>query len=176
MNKDTIMIHELRKPLIIDPNLFLTFDDGLYTQYEYAKHLENQKIFFISSGIICPEKSIQSSRFITCEDAHKAAFRGNMANYMTLDQMLELPLGAHSHYHQNLNKFERLIDKISWIKQDTEEMLEFWLKYFSPSVPTSFCFPYNDDLDGLYKAILSKSYGFTDFYGSERINIDDILV
>ncbi len=171
-----IMIHELNSPLRIpDKKHLLTFDDGLYSQYQYARDIDNPSLFFISTGIICPDIQSQSKEFIKCADAHVKAFEGNMENYMTIDQMLELPLGAHSHYHKDLTRIPKLIDKIAWIKQDTEIMLEFWEKTLQRT-PTSFCFPYNNDLEGLYTAILRKGYGFTDFYGSDRINISEILV
>ena len=39
-------------------------------------------------------------------------------------------------------------------------------------IPESFCFPYNYETP-LYKEILSKK-GFKNFYGSERIDINEI--
>ena len=40
--------------------------------------------------------------------------------------------------------------------------------------PEHFCFPYNDDLNGIYAAML-KEYGITKLYGSERIAVESLL-
>ena len=162
----------MTEDLFIPPNDFLTFDDGLWTQYKWGKDLPNEKIFFISSGIICTTQK-QSHDFITCHEAHEKARMNNMENYMTLDQISELPLGAHSHYHKRLSEFPTLAQKVAWIKEDTETMMEWWEKYLN-TTPQVFCFPYNEDMDGLYRGILKKYYGFTDFYGEGRININEI--
>lgn len=157
----------------IPENYTLTFDDGLYTQYLYGRNLPNDKIFFISSGIICDR--YQSHEFITCADAHKKAFSGNFENYMTVEQIKNLNgrIGGHSHFHADLTQFTSLKEKVDYMKMDTELMLE-WFERKLGVQPTTFCFPYNDDQNGLYTAVLKK-YGFTEFYGAERINIYDIL-
>jgi hypothetical protein len=166
------MIHEMHENLVIPEDGVLTFDDGLYTQYLFGRDLPHKKIFFISSGIICDGH--QSTEFITCRDAHKKAFAGNFENYMTLDQIMDLDgeIGGHSHSHTNLNSFSTLVEKVDYIKRDTETMLEWFQKNLGYE-PTSFCFPYNDDMDGLYRGLLRK-YGFTDFYGNERISVESL--
>ena len=174
MKEKILMIHEMHEGMEIPKDCVLTFDDGLFTQYQHSRHLPNTKIYFISSGIVCNQP--QSHEFIKCSDAHKKAFSGNFENYMTLEQIKELDgeIGGHSHSHINLSKFPTLVEKVEHIKKDTELMLE-WFEKNLDRRPTSFCFPYNDDVRGLYKAILT-TYGFTDFYGRERISIDEILV
>ena len=166
-----LMIHEMKEDTNI-PKGLCTFDDGLYSQYLFGKDLPNDKIFFISSNIICRGK--QSEEFIDCRSAHVKAFKGNTENYMTIDQIKEIinmgiEIGGHSHYHKDVSKIPKLVDKVKHIKEDTELMLA-WFKKELDYIPTSFCFPYNEELDGLYAGLL-KPYGFTDFYGSSRVDI-----
>ena len=169
--ENTLMIHEMNKDTII-PEGLCTFDDGLYSQYKYGKDLPNDKIYFISTNIIC--NSIQSEEFITCSNAHIKSFNGNNEDYMTIDQIKELidmgiEIGGHSHYHKDVSKMPKLIDKVKHIKEDTELMME-WFKKELDYIPTSFCFPYNEELNGLYAGLL-KPYGFTKFYGLNRVDI-----
>jgi peptidoglycan/xylan/chitin deacetylase (PgdA/CDA1 family) len=180
--KPVLMIHEAL-PKFTQVNLedyVLTFDDGLYSQYvlyNEIKHVNTPKIFFISSGIICADN--QSTEFIACRDAHQKAFGGNYENYMTVEQikyLMEDPLvtiGAHSHSHTRLSLFKTLAEKVAYIKSDAEKTVA-WFESNLGFKPTSFCFPYNEDLDGLYRGLMTR-YGFTDFYGSERIPIETIL-
>ena len=181
--KPTLMIHEVREEMFKLPleDYTLTFDDGLYSQYYYFdrfKALKTQKIYFISSDIVCTNQT-QSRAFTACAEAHAKAFAGNKEDFMTLAQIQELmqdpnvTIGAHGHLHKNLDSIPKLIHKVEHIKQDTELMLEwFWDKLRIK--PTAFCFPYNNDLDGMYRGLL-KSYGFTEFYGRERIPIEKLL-
>jgi peptidoglycan/xylan/chitin deacetylase (PgdA/CDA1 family) len=180
--KPVLMIHEaLPEFTQVDlENYVLTFDDGLYSQYAFyneIKHINTPKIFFVSSGIICSDN--QSSEFITCRDAHQKAFNGNYENYMTVEQikyLLEDPLvtiGAHSHSHTRLSLFKTLAEKVAYIKSDAEKTVA-WFEQNLGFSPTKFCFPYNEDLDGLYRGLMTK-YGFTDFYGSGRIPIETLL-
>ena len=172
--KKALMIHEMHDSMTIPEEYVLTFDDGLWTQYQYGRDLPNTKIFFISTGIVCDGE--QSNEFIKCHDAHQKAFGGNYENYMTLEQIQELghQVGAHSHSHTNLNTFDTLEDKVAHIRKDTDLMME-WFEKNLGFAPTSFCFPYNDDFHRIYQALL-REYGFTEFYGKERINVDKILV
>jgi peptidoglycan/xylan/chitin deacetylase (PgdA/CDA1 family) len=180
--KPVLMIHEADPKFTKLPleDYVLTFDDGLYSQYVFyneIKHVNTPKIFFISSGIICADN--QSTEFITCRDAHQKAFQGNYENYMTVEQiqyMLEDPLvsiGAHSHSHTRLDTFGTLSEKVAYIKSDAEKTVQ-WFEQNLGFAPTKFCFPYNEDLDGLYKGLLTK-YGFTEFYGSGRTPVETLL-
>ena len=175
------MIHEVAESMFSLPleNYTLTFDDGLYTQYKFFDRLQNintEKIFFISSNIICTGK--QSTEFITCRDAHnKVAAFGNRENYMTLEQINELlrdpltSIGGHSHDHVNLADLT-LSTKITQIKIDTTRMMH-WFKENLGLVPTKFCYPFNYDCNGIYTAIL-KQHGFTEFYDSTRIDVQTL--
>lgn len=180
--KPVLMIHEIREEMLDLPleDYTLTFDDGLYSQYYYWNHfkrLNTQKIYFISSNIICT--GAQNSEFPSCRQAHQKAFAGNYEDYMTVDQIKELmsdplvTIGGHSHAHTSLKKLPKLFDCVSHIQRDTEEMIN-WFQNTLGFKPTAFCFPYNDNLDGMYNALLRK-HGFTDFYGHERTAIESLL-
>jgi hypothetical protein len=152
--KPVLMIHEIRESLFDLPlkDYVLTFDDGLCNQYQNFhrfKDIDTTKIFFISSGKVGQD------------------------TYMSLEQIKELMsypdvyIGGHSHNHVKLNDFDKLIEKIEHIRVDTQLMIE-WFKTNLGFTPTKFCFPFNDDVDLVYRAMLTK-IGFTEFYGRERI-------
>jgi hypothetical protein len=180
--KPVLMIHEIDERVFSLPleKYILTFDDGLYSQFYYFdrfKSIPTEKIYFISSGIICD--GVQSTDFPTCREAHQKAFVGNTEDYMTVAQIKELmadplvTIGGHSHTHNRLGSYTKLVERIKHIKDDTELMLE-WFKANLGVTPTKFCFPYNDDYQGIYQSLL-KIYGFTGFYGRERTPIEMLL-
>lgn len=186
-DKKVIEIHEvnldiIKKIIKLDlKNCILTFDDGLQSQWEFIDDLvalDVPKIFFISTGIVCDRIEKQSKEFIHCADAHKKAFQGNKENYMTWSQIKtisKLPncyIGGHSHNHKAYS-VSPLKDLYKQLTEDTKEMLkEFKKKNLKIK---SFCFPYNESYDDIYKILLSKE-GIADFYGNERIKIEDIKV
>lgn len=174
--KPVLMIHEITDSLF-ERNLedyVLTFDDGLYSHfYHFDKfaNIKTEKIYFISSGIIC--NCLQNTNFPTSVIAHEKAFAGNCEDFMTIEQIKELAsypnvtIGGHGHSHSDLNQLDKITDRIRFVIEDTDKMIS-WFKTNLGFKPTSFCFPYNNDLNGLYLGML-KNYGFTDFYGKERI-------
>jgi len=179
--KPVLMIHEFKEKFLKLPleNYVLTFDDGLYSQYYYYpqfKDIPTEKIFFISSGIIC--NGHQSIEFPTCERAHEKAFSDNKEDYMTLEQIKELmkdpfvTIGAHGHSHKNLEDFGKVTHRAMHVIDDTKLMIQ-WFKENLNFVPTVFCFPHNNDIDGMYQPVL-RAAGFTDFYGKERIAIESL--
>jgi len=179
--KPVLMIHEIKEEFFDLPleNYILTFDDGLYSQYHYYprfKEIPTEKIYFISSGIIC--NGSQSTEFPACHIAHDKAFQGNFEDYMTLDQIKELmkdplvSIGGHSHVHKNLKELTKVTHRAMHIMDDTKLMMN-WFKENLNFTPTKFCFPYNDDNDGFYVPVL-KSVGFTEFYGKERLAIENV--
>jgi hypothetical protein len=182
MKKSALMIHTIQDDFlkIKLENYILTFDDGLYNHFYYypkLKLIQTEKIFFISTNIICNTK--QSKSFLSSEECHKKAFMGNKEDFMNLEQLEYLSkernvfIGGHSHFHKNLNTLSNLNDKVNHIKKDTELMLEWFHKNLN-LFPNKFCFPYNDDLNGLYKSIL-MTYGINEFYGKERISIEGCI-
>lgn len=173
------MFHKLDKNIFCEKleKFELTFDDGLYNHFYYyplIERLQTKKVFFISTKFI--NQGQQSKRFLSSYECHQKAFLGNYEDFMNLEQIQYIfdkdkeQIGGHSHFHKDLNLFKGLKEKIDHIKMDTEYMLE-WFEKNLKYTPKKFCFPYNNDLDGLYKTVLLR-YGFTEFYGKERLSID----
>jgi peptidoglycan/xylan/chitin deacetylase (PgdA/CDA1 family) len=180
--KPILMIHEVFDEIFnLDLEKYiLTFDDALYSQFYYypqISKIKTKKIFFVSTNIISNVK--QSKNFLSCVESHKKAFNGNKEDYMNIDQIKflmyenDVEIGAHSHNHKTLSQFKTLNEKVEHIKKDTELMIN-WFDQNLNYVPKKFCFPYNDDLNGFYKLLLKK-YGFQDFYGKERLNVNHLL-
>ena len=118
-------------------------------------------------GIFLLSCKVCSSHYIVFED------------YMTVAQIKELmadplvTIGGHSHTHNRLGSYTKLVERIKNIKDDTELMVE-WFNDNLGFTPTKFCFPYNDDYQGIYQSLL-KIYGFTEFYGRERTPVETLL-
>ena len=175
--KPILMIHEFKEEFLDLPlrDYILTFDDGLYTQYLFLDkllELDTDKYFFISSGIICPENVEQDNNFITCYNAHKKAFNNDFTNYMKWSQIEKIKnskkcyIGCHSHYHKL-----KTADCKPCIINDNKLMIASFLNNLK-YIPDNFCFPYNYETP-IYKRILEYK-GFKNFYGKERIDINDI--
>mgnify|MGYP003624207817 FL=1 len=175
--KPVLMIHEFKEEYFDIPldKYILTFDDGLYTQYKFIdelKKINTEKIFFISSNIICPEDKDQDDNFIKCIDAHKKAFNNDFTNYMKWSQIKKIDsldncfIGCHSHFHQL-----KTASCVECIILDNRLMMFDFIKNLG-YVPRKFCFPYNYQTP-LYKEILSLK-GFKSFYGNERIDINTL--
>jgi len=183
--KKIIEIHEINSEIIkkiVDldlQNCILTFDDGLQSQWKYIDDLvalDVPKYFFISTDIVCEKHSEQSTEFISCSEAHKKAFKNNKENYMTWSQIKvisKLPncnIGGHSDRHQ-LYQISPLKDLYKNLIDDTKNMLK---KFKDNNIKIdSFCFPYNEDYDDLYKIIVIKE-GLCETYGRGRIKIEEI--
>lgn len=181
--KPVLMIHDVYEDIFSLPlsDYTLTFDDGLYSQYAYLQRfsaIPTDKIFFISTKFLCD--GIQSHKFPKSPIAHQKARVGNYEDFMTPDQVREILatsgcyIGGHGHQHLMLRDIPTKVGVIQAIKTDTEEMLDIFFRDFGLA-PTKFCFPYNYDIDGLYPALLRR-YGFTSFYGRERISVETLLL
>lgn len=175
--KPTLMIHEFQEKYLDLPleKYTLTFDDGLYSQYAYIAELQKintEKIFFISSDIICPEDRTQDASFISCRDAHKNAFSGDYSNYMKwsqityIDRLNRCKIGCHGHKH-----IYNIVSNPLLMLKDSRRMIHAFRRHLG-YIPNVFCFPYNIE-SNMYKTIL-QNYGFNDFYGNERIDIDEL--
>jgi peptidoglycan/xylan/chitin deacetylase (PgdA/CDA1 family) len=175
--KQVLMIHEFKREYLDLPleQYILTFDDGLYSQYNYIDELQQidtPKIFFISSDIVCPENIEQNNTYISCVDAHNSAFSGSYEYYMKwsqikhIDSLPNFTVGCHSHSH-----IYNVVSDFSAMIRDTREMSNIFKKQLG-SLPQHFCFPYNIE-SPMYRSIL-YSYGFRYFYGAERIDIDEL--
>ena len=181
MHKPVLLIHEVHESIFQLPleQYILTFDDGLYSQYYYYERFKNiptQKYYFISTNILC--NGVQSNNFPACTVAHSKAEQCNYEDYMTLEQIKTLmsdplvTIGGHGHNHIDLRDLT-LGQSIDVIKYDTSQMLH-WFESNLDYTPTTFAFPYNYDMKSIYRAYLA-SVGFTKFYGSERIVVEDLL-
>lgn len=177
------MIHEITEEMFSLPleNYILTFDDGLYSHYYYLdrfKQIPTEKIYFISTAFV--NNGFQSAEFPTSIQAHIKAKSGNCEDFISLSQLEEMmmtpmvSIGGHGHNHISLESMRSLNEMVASISHDTNEMMQWFGKNLNIA-PSKFCFPYNNDVNGLYKAMLNKMFGFTEFYGSERIPIETLL-
>ena len=155
------MIHNIDSSIFNLPleDYTLTFDDGTHDHYEYFeqfKSVNTQKYYFIIAERIGTE------------------------GYLSLDETKEMMqdpqivIGGHSYSHTRLNQYSKLTEKIAYIRHDTNLMVD-WFKTNLQFMPTAFCFPYNEDIDGLYQSVLRRMYSFSDFYGHERIPVETLL-
>jgi peptidoglycan/xylan/chitin deacetylase (PgdA/CDA1 family) len=157
--KPVFEIHHVTQDLFDLPlqEFVLTFDDGYqdqYTHFAQFAQIDTQKIYFI-----VPEWL-------------------DRPDFMSVAQILELRdhpdvvIGAHSYAHPCLKEMP-LDQKIKEIHRDTDFMIQ-WFRDKLGSVPTKFCFPFNDRVYGIYETIL-RNHGFTEFYGDERIKPEKIV-
>ena len=178
--KPVLMIHEFREEFFDLPleDFTLTFDDGLASVIPFLdrlKTLNTEKIFFISTDIVCPECTFQDTSYITCTEAHRKAFKGDFSNYMKWSQIQKIHestnmfIGGHSHKHKEHSGSLR--QNYLTIEADTDKMIEEFQKRFIHI--DHFCYPYNKDYP-LYEGIV-KRYHVKHFYGNERIDIKDII-
>lgn len=184
--KPILMIHEVTSDLLsrlsdVDLSQYiLTFDDGLYSQFHYFHFFDKiptQKIFFISSKFISDGQ--RPAEYLSCVEAHRKAKHEQVyEDYMSLDDIRYLhrlpnvEIGGHGHEHVDLSNITSLFGQTRVIAEDTEQMVK-WFWDALGIRPKSFCFPYNNDLGGLYPMMLKK-HGFEKFYGSERIDVDSL--
>ena len=162
----------------------LTFDDCLYTQYMYRNQIDNRNRIYFLCPTLLNNSNIQNKEYITCYDAmRKHFFDNDNSSYMTLNNIKELidegyTIGAHSYFHANLKyKFNKVYnisysplcnDNSDYAIKDTELLVEWFDKNLG-YVPKQYCFPFNQCTDKLIE--LLKRYGFTEFYGNNRIEI-----
>lgn len=176
---EIIMIHEVNNKVLetvetLGRDSIITFDDGLYTQFQYREHFVFFKrvIFFVNPSIICESVVNQSDEYIQCHNAHKKAFKGCFENYMTLEQiqriskesMYNFEIGSHSYNHKYFKDSKSLI-------KDIQDSLDF---FESHNIPIkSFCFPYNQDSKNPHFIHAVKlKFKDLDIFGSNRIPIE----
>jgi len=176
--KPILEIHEWKPEFERLPleDYILTFDDGLYSQYQakdFLKTLDTPKIFFISTNILRTDEH-PNREIIHCADAHKKAFNGIFEDYMSWSEIKELKelgfeIGGHSHFHK---KYE--ISPLKELYQNLILDIEIMLENFEQQKIQikKFCFPYNETYDSLYRTIISKNG--LEGYGPERIPIEEI--
>jgi hypothetical protein len=184
--KQTIVIHEVNKK-ILDLTLkdyILTFDDALYSQYYYwplINEIDTKKIIFVCPSLINDDNIIRKQfdgthvDFPSCYEAMSLYREDNdKRNYMSMDELKELDgvtIGAHSFSHfKQLNM--KLYDKINFIKEDTELMLQWFEKNLNVS-PDIYSFPHY--IENRFQRSILKSYGFKEFYGASERSIVEKL-
>jgi peptidoglycan/xylan/chitin deacetylase (PgdA/CDA1 family) len=147
------MLHHITEELFQLPleKFLLTFDDGYSDHYMYfSRFLEvpTEKVYFITC------KWVGQSNFLTIDQIkHMSSFDN-------------VRIGAHSYEHYNINELD-IEEKIKFITQDTIKCCDWFLDNLG-YIPADFCFPNNNNAYGIYTEILKK-YGFTNFYGVDRI-------
>jgi hypothetical protein len=173
------MIHEWKDDYKSLPlhEYILTFDDGLYSQYqalEYLKTIDTPKYFFISTGIV-RDTETPNANFITCRDAHAKAFNGNFEDYMSWNEIKEIYdtkncfIGGHGHNHVKL-KDTKLRERLQLINNELRMFNEF--KEHGIEID-SFCFPYNYK-DDIYMSFLRKK-SINHFFFYNRIDINSLI-
>lgn len=160
----TLMIHEFEPTYLdIDVGKFdtITYDDGLESQLYHRKAFTNKrKIFFICPRFIEQGKNDVGQKCMSLDDVKLLIQEG-------------YEVGAHSNSHTPLAYMDNLSARVSYMMHDTETCVKWFIKNLGFQ-PKSFCFPYNDDCNDVYRAIVRKCK-FTEFYGSERIPIETLL-
>ena len=181
MNKPVLMIHEVCESIFNIDRLdkyILTFDDALYTQFMYFDricNIDTDKIFFVSTGIVSSPGQLQSDKYIKCDVAHEL-FRKNKdtKHYMNWEQISIISrtknctVGGHSHEHL----LHESNIPYKYIVTDTNTMIKEF-KHNLGSIPTSFCFPYNNS-SIVYEEYLN-SKGFNQLYGTGRVDVDELI-
>lgn len=181
-SKPVLMIHQISEEMFDLPlqDYVLTFDDGLYGHYyffEQFKQIPTEKIYFISTAFICNGR--QSTAFPDSRIAQSKAMRGDMEDFLTVDQIKEMmqdplvSIGGHGHEHVHLDSLRTLNDVVKSVYSDIPAMLE-WFKTNLDFTPTKYCYPYNNNVNGVYTSMLKK-FGLTEFYGDERIPVETLL-
>ena len=154
MLKPALMIHRITESIFDLPleRFDLTFDDGTEDHFEYFPRflaIPTRKIYFITCSWI------GQTGFLTVDQLRSMA------------QHPDVEIGAHSHAHTLLNEYP-LDEKIRIMQADTAAVCEWFLRELGWQ-PRAFCFPNNNAIYGIYTQI-AKQHGFTEFYGSERID------
>lgn len=176
----TLMIHEVDDWMLeLDLSDYdvLTFDDGLFSQYNNYKHFlkfSKPMYFFISTDIVCPEDVEQNREVVPCSEAHRRyREQGCLEDYMKWSQIQELNtitncfIGGHGHTHQRL-KGKPMVTTYIITKNECRDMCN---KFSEHNITIdSFCFPYNEDIIG-YRPYLKRE-GVDKFFGNERISIE----
>ncbi len=160
-------------------NYRLTFDDCLFSQYFYwplFRFVPVKKIFFVSTNLIGIDglgkrkqwngkDQVFPDCFDSLEDFRKT---GNRENYMRIEELRDIiddgvEIGAHGHNHI------KFFDTYSQLADDVEQMLLWFEKYLNIR-PTKFAFPHYVDIPIVKKTL--ETVGFTEFYGNERLEIE----
>lgn len=191
MDKRLIMIHEMDEKTaksllsVISPTTDILFwDDALFSQYVHLPKFSNfLNVIGVSSGITSEATEQRKKKKPTIDiDCIEARKNYNMFNdatpYMTWDDIKSLLrykviIAAHGHYHRDLRKISStpsliraILKKINYMRTTFTLRLGYY--------PKVYIFPYNYE-NPMMKSLLSTS-GITNFYGKNRIPVQDIIV
>lgn len=149
------MIHHVENWMFDLPleRFILTFDDGYLDHWHtFQRFLEipTKKIYFVTGNWVGQRD------FLTVDHIQQ------------MMQHADVDIGAHGFQHHRISRSD-LDTMIKIIASDTEHTIT-WFQQTLGTVPTKFCYPYNDCIHGIYTQIL-QHYGFREFYGAERIDI-----
>jgi hypothetical protein len=186
--KEVLMIHDVNENILNLPleDYILTFDDGLYSQFYYwplIRKIDTEKIFFITCwytsnySIERPVFNGKYYKFMNCVDAKQDFEKsGDKSQYMSICEIYKIYseggiIGGHSYFHQR-NYPKSIVETYFRFKYDTEKMMK-WFEEKLMIRPIHYCFPFNKE-KMLMREILKK-YGFSKFYGSERIPVESLL-
>ena len=192
-----LCIHEVTPEILAIPKetlaeYLITFDDGLYSQYVHWEHFNSiptTKVYFISPGILHTENGTPQAESSSSTEAHLQFFEAGRGNaFMNIKQIKHLKslpntiIGGHSfsHFKEKILEEEAyplhsaLSYKFNFMKEDTAKMVEWFDKELKQKI-NYFCFPYNNTYDELYTAVVKKLYKIPNTFGSERIDVEDLL-
>jgi len=169
----------------LNPDIILTFDDGLYSNWWYFKKLNNifngPKIFLVNADIVLSANELKEHKLkvdIECTEAHENYFRNNDASaYMqmihlkAISQYQNCFIGWHTNNHTDLTFPDENIslkDKIIFFKEDIQKAKEFFETLELPL--KHFQFPYNKE-DQIYLSLLKKEINSNIIYYPSRIEL-----
>ena len=167
-----LLLHEIKEWMLdVDLSVYdlITFDDGLYSQYQHLEHFLKFKkpiIFFIAANMVCEENHIQNNEIVSCVQARQEFLNGNKSNYMKWSQINEIKniieIGGHGFNHiKNIYKYKDIRDDTNLMIQKFESQ-EIFIK--------SFAYPFFIETF-MYKLYL-QSIGIKNLYGNERLEIE----
>lgn len=174
-SKKELMIHKWHKKYFKYDlqNYILSFDDGLYSQYEAIPEIIRKfptiEIFFYVSTNIINRDYDPVREYDEAPIAHEKARNGNFNSYVTYNDLKKLSIyqnvtvGVHGHNHISPRKLSSLPlrEQIKIWKNDAKEMIVNSIKMINNKIikkePLYYCTPYNEYND-LQIGIIKKSF------------------
>lgn len=143
----------------------ITFDDGLYSQYQFLRDNPDvcqRSIVFVTPKTIRNELEQPYDKVVVlCDVAHAMYVLGDRKSYMSLTEIAELKkygvrIGYHSYNHLNIsNRYTKASEKLKEIKFQVQMMLDYQKNF--GIFDNIFCVPYNDySILNVYLKLLEK--------------------
>lgn len=160
----------------LEPDQFLFFDDGLYTQYvnrdKFAKN--NDKAICITTGFLRPESvaPVIENDSVAAQDR---ARRGDFSCFMSISEVREMLcdgyfLMLHGHQHLDLRDVDFPASTMMFLR-DTTDAINY-LRSASLPHPSGYVYPYNHE-PPCSLPILRK-FRITTTFSSERTDVEDL--